>query len=410
MSDSDRQKKLDEEGYWLSGRLPSRTYFSSTFEHQRPNSSYNGEPARFVYKVFDVAHQTDLEDAEAVSWTIRKSPKGRVQVKLLVVREVGHVKHLMVHRQVRRAKGPPSSEVLLDLEGVDARRLVELIRNLDMVSLDADSESLRVDDSILRDLLEDPTGLDRAYQRNPEGFRRLISDDRAGQDVVAVAARRAALDRFERMLTDQSFFDELAEQHARPEDVWQRFFEANPWIFGCSLAGQFLTTWSQEALEQVVSGSQIGSTMKRVDALMRTAGRVRSMVFAEIKTHRTPLLQTTERPYRSGCWAPSPDLSGGVAQVQGSVQRAIEQLGYRIQSTDEEGYEIPGDLTYLFQPRSFLVVGSLDELARGDGADNVDRIRSFEVYRRNLVSPEILTFDELYERTRWLVDMTTAST
>ena len=160
----------------------------------------------------------------------------------------------------------------------------------------------------------------------------------------------------------------------------------------------------------MVSGSQIGSTMKRVDALMRTAGRVRSIVFAEIKTHRTPLLQMTARPYRSGCWAPSPDLSGGVAQVQGSVQRAIEQLGHRIHSTDEDGYEIPGDLTYLFQPRSFLVVGSLDELARDDGADNVDRIRSFEVHRRNLVSPEILTFDELYERTRWLVDMTTAGT
>ena len=408
MSKSDRQEKLDEEGYWLSNRLPSRTYYSSTFEHQRPNSSYNGEPARFVYKVFDLAHQTDLKDAEAVSWTIRQSPKGRVQVKLLVVREVGHVKHLIVHRQKWRGKDTPSSEVLLDLEGEDARRLVELIRNLRMVSLDADGESVRVDDSVLSALLEDPTGLDRAYQRNPEGFRSLISDDQAGQDVVAVAARRAALDRFKRMLTDEVYFDKQVEKQAGPEDVWQRFFEANPWIFGCSLAGQFLTAWNHERLEQVVSGSQIGSTMKRVDALMRTAGRVRSMVFAEIKTHSTPLLQKTAQPYRSGCWTPSPELSGGVAQVQGSVQRAIEQLDDRIPSKDEDGYEIPGDFTYLFQPRSFLVVGNLDELTRGDGADNVDRIRSFEVYRRNLVNPEILTFDELYEKTRWLVDLTTS--
>ena len=389
--------------------MPSRTYLSSTFSYQRPNSSYAGEPARFVYKVFDVEHQTELEDAEALSWTVRQSPAGRVQVKLLVVREVGHVKHLMVHKQTSRPNGSVSSELLFDLDGADALRLVELIRNLDMVPLDPDGESVRVDDSVLRDLLSDPTGLDRAYERNPEDFRRLISDDQAGRDVVAVAARRSALDRFERMLTDRSYFDDEAAKERGPEVVWQRFFEANPWIFGCSLAGQFLTMWDDNALEQVVSGNQIGSTMKKVDALMRTAGRVRCLVFAEIKTHRTPLLQETTRPYRSGCWAPSRELSGGVAQVQGSVQRAIEQLQYRIQSVDEDGYEIPGDVTYLFQPRSFLVVGSLDQLTGGGGVDNVDRVRSFEVYRKHLMSPEILTFDEVYERAHWLVDNTAAA-
>ena len=410
MSNRDRREKLDQEGYWISRRYPSRTYVSSTFEHQRPNSSYNGEPARFVYKVFDVTHQTDLEDAEALRWTIRRSRAGRVQVKLLVVRDVGHVKHLMVYKQVTRANGEDSSELLLDLEGADARRLVELIHHLDMVSLDSDGESVRVDDSVLKDLMSDPTGLNRAYRRNREVFRSLISDDKAGQDVVALAARRIALDRFERLLDDESFFEDEADKEAGPEAVWQNLFEAHPWIFGCSLAGQFLTRWSDDALEQVVSGNQIGSTMKRVDALMRTAGRVRSMVFAEIKTHRTPLLQSTAQPYRRGCWAPSRELSGGVAQVQGSVQRAIEQLETRIRRTDRDGFEVPGDVTYLFQPRAFLVVGSLNELTGGAGADHVDRIRSFEVYRRNLTSPEILTFDEVFERARWLVDALAAHT
>ena len=295
----------------------------------------------------------------------------------------------------------------MDLDGANARRLVELIRHLNMVPLDQDGESVRIDDSILSDLLQDPTGLDRAYRRNPESFRQLISDDQAGQDVVAVAARRSALARFEQMLSDESFFDGEVAKESGPEAVWQKFFESNPWIFGCSLSGQFLTMWSDDSLEQVVSGNQIGSTIKRVDALMRTAGRVRTMVFAEIKTHRTSLLQETARPYRAGCWAPSQELSGGVAQIQGSVQRAIEQLERRIHSTDVDGYDIPGDITYLFQPRSFLVVGSLDQLTSDTGADNLDKIRSFEVYRRNLVSPEVLTFDEVYERARWLVDGST---
>jgi hypothetical protein len=39
----------------------------------------------------------------------------------------------------------------------------------------------------------------------------------------------------------------------------------------------------------VVAGHSIAGAGKRVDALMRTAGRIRSMVFAEIKHHGTAL-------------------------------------------------------------------------------------------------------------------------
>ena len=55
------------------------------------------------------------------------------------------------------------------------------------------------------------------------------------------------------------------------------------------------------------------------------------------------------------------------------------------------------------QPRSFLIVGSLTEF-QGSRGVNAARYRSFEDYRRNLRQPEILTFDELYERARFIVD------
>ena len=34
---------------------------------------------------------------------------------------------------------------------------------------------------------------------------------------------------------------------------------------------------------------------------------------------------------------------------------------------------------------------------------NKDKLRSFELFRKNISSPEIITFDELYERARFIV-------
>ena len=57
------------------------------------------------------------------------------------------------------------------------------------------------------------------------------------------------------------------------------------------------------------------------------------------------------------------------------------------------------------QPRSFLVVGSLGQFKTEKGV-NASRYQAFEGFRRNLRQPEIITFDELYERARFIVEHT----
>jgi hypothetical protein len=53
-------------------------------------------------------------------------------------------------------------------------------------------------------------------------------------------------------------------------------------------------------------------------------------------------------------------------------------------------------------PKSFLVVGSLGEFTTEHGV-NEERYRSFELFRRHTLSPDIITFDELFERARFIV-------
>lgn len=117
-----------------------------------------------------------------------------------------------------------------------------------------------------------------------------------------------------------------------------------------SLTGQLLTKWDSKRLEQVVSGASSHSVGKRVDAMFHTSGRIKSMVFAEIKTPKTDLIK---KEYRSGCWAISQELAGVVAQAQGTTHRFVAEVGERFQSKNEDGTDMPGDLTYLFRLRFF---------------------------------------------------------
>jgi hypothetical protein len=132
------------------------------------------------------------------------------------------------------------------------------------------------------------------------------------------------------------------------------------------------------------------------------------MVFAEIKTHRTKLL--AEPAYRPGCWAPSKHLAGGVAQVQGTVSLGVEEMSGRIAELAPDSTEIPGEFTYLIRPKSFLVIGMLNEFIGERGGHDRARFRSFELYRRSLVEPEIITFDELLAKADYLAEAADAET
>ena len=62
-----------------------------------------------------------------------------------------------------------------------------------------------------------------------------------------------------------------------------------------------------------------------------------------------------------------------------------------------------GEVLFNIEPRSCLVVGSLDQFQTPRGI-NVPKFRSFELYRRHTWRPEIITFDELLQRARFIVD------
>jgi len=240
----------------------------------------------------------------------------------------------------------------------------------------------------------------RLVQSNPELFMKILRTEVASEDIIAIGYRKKQLNVFQKLIDDKKYFEDLkAKKKCKSESLWQQYFEKNTWIFGYGLGYIFLTGLDNKKLEQVIHGYNVNDHGKRVDALMKTKGIISNLCFIEIKTHFTPLLEST--PYRSGCWSPSKDLSGAVAQIQGTVASAMNELSNKISIKDNLGNPT-GEEIFNYQPKSYLVIGSLNEFTSDNGV-NEQQLRSFELYRKNIINPEIITFDELYERAKFIV-------
>lgn len=376
-------------------RLTTRTYVSKSFRLRFPTSRDVGHLARYVNKVFD-EEPLDLGEFE---WEVNMlSESTRTQVRIMLAREQGVARQLIIQK-IKTTNSASKLETLLSLNREQTGKFIDTIKMLDHIPIEGEDRTV-VDDDVLRAVLEDPRGLEELYRQDRGQLTELIQNDSSARDVIALAHRREQLENFRMLLDKEDRFDAEAERIGGPEKVWQQFLERNPWVLGIGLAGQLLTSWDDSRLEQVVAGHSVAGPGKRVDGMLRTSGVIRSMVFAEIKHHRTALLDSKD--YRPGCWAPSKELAGGVTQVQQTVYRAVQQLSEKFADKDAEGGNL-GTYTYLIRPRSFLIVGHLGQLLSGSGNVIDEKQRSFELYRRNLYEPEILTFDELLARAEWLL-------
>jgi 3',5'-cyclic AMP phosphodiesterase CpdA len=283
--------------------------------------------------------------------------------------------------------------------GDEIDKLVEFLHHIQAMPLDGNGPK-KITDEALRRLILSSTQAESLYKDNQELFAEVIRSAVTKDDVIAVGYRKRQLHTFKRLLEDPDYFEDVKKQKAcKDEAVWQKYFEKNPWIFGYGLTYLYLSSLDDKKLEQSVQGFTVAQHGKRVDALLRTRGAISSLCFAEIKTHKTPLLEKSS--YRGGCWAPSEDLAGGVAQVQGTVARAGDTLRHKLSMRDEDGNPT-GEEAYNYTPKAFMVIGSLQEFSTDKGVSE-ERYRSFELFRQNTNSPEIFTFDELYERAKFIV-------
>jgi hypothetical protein len=180
----------------------------------------------------------------------------------------------------------------------------------------------------------------------------------------------------------------------KSENYWQSFFSNNEWIFGYGLKYHFLTQLTEQP--NYGGANFKGRGAQKGDYLMNTQAEIKFTVLVEIKKAKTNIIAHNIKgeniQYRNGAYLLSSELLGGVSQIQ------INCRTWQRKSTDPENYDsLQSQNIYTVNPKGILVIGNTKEFKTRE------EIETFETLRNSISNPEIITFDELYERAKYIV-------
>lgn len=368
----------DEELTYLTGYKPDHLYV-----HPAPGV---GAYAKLIAEEEEVILDTDVSDRARLVVTLfhHDGQRDYTNMKIQVIRRHGTHWRRDGSLSITRTQRAKLQEFLrlmlaLDLQGATKHRVA-----VDQLDLNTLSAILRTDrgGALLKDLANSPE---------------------LSADIFALAHKKRALGTFEGMLRDADARAAYVAKHgirkSGEEAVWQHFFEANPWIFGHGLNYVFLDKVGKK-LEAITTGTSHYDDGNRVDALMRTRAAISQYVLIEIKTPSAGLVKTAS--YRTGCWAVTSELTEAVSQIQKTAYDFTSNQFDRVALEDSTGRRT-GEEVFRIQPKTYLVTGNLADLHGYD-----DKFTCFQLFRNSLTSPEIITFDELFERAKCIFETISA--
>ncbi|MDD4029657.1 MAG: DUF4263 domain-containing protein [Caldisericia bacterium] len=177
---------------------------------------------------------------------------------------------------------------------------------------------------------------------------------------------------------------------SQSEIYWQKFFLKNPWIFGYGFNLQFLNILIEQPTYK--GPSYDGTGAQKGDYLASTEANCRFTVLIEIKKPDTKLIEVGD--YRSSTSKLNKELIWAVSQVQVNCKSWAENGSKNPESIDS----LDKNNIFTVEPKGILVIGNTNQIK-----DDRNKRETFELFRRNLHNPDIITYDELYERARFIV-------
>jgi len=383
---------MGEDYGFHQNKRPDKTYISKSL----PDRGLSNRRIRFASKVID-SEERHCYATEKGEHVIRVTEGGRQEVIAKFYEDDRRISALTIQRFTKKTDTP--HKLAFSFVGHEIYKFLEFVSSLPLVQF-PDEHKVNVTDDQFQQMLLSPEQVRAVITLNQELVAELARTEITHADIVSLGFRRKQLERFERLLREPAYFEqEMTDCGLTEEALWQDFFEHNKWIFGYGLAYLFVSGFDERKLEQVVIGHDMTTSGKRSDAVMRTRGAVDALCLVEIKKHTTNLLQSNS--YRTGCWAPSDDLAGGISQMQATVAQVAKKLASKLELRDKHGNPT-GETIFTYEPRSFLIIGSLEQFNTEHGVHE-EKYRSFELLRRNTDHPEILTYDELLHRAKFIV-------
>ena len=380
----------DSEYEFFKLRKQAKTYISKVFVFDERNP----ERVRQVRMVIEGNDKLHLGEIEGAMCLRLNGNTRKIQVSALITQDDKKIKRLTLQTFKPRAgdwvEGIEKDEFTFRAD--EFTRLLGFLSQIEFVDL-TNEETFQIEDISTK--LGPKTIIDATDRGIIDRINGMPTQQRAGllhalqhslssEDINILLGRKQGLAEFEQHM-------QLANWS---ESEWQEFFEREQWVFGYGLDYRVMRQFGREMT--VGSGGSDNQNRPIIDFLMSFTDYT---VLVEIKKPETPIFRAS-RGGRAGTWEFSSEFMSAVSQI---VEQKAEWLSF---AQSGEHYNKSGSELLKARTRnakSILVIGSREEFSRLDDirATNVMR-DTFELFRREIRSIDIVTFDELLERARFI--------
>ena len=381
----------DESEYeFFKLRKQAKTYISKVFTFNEQNA----ERVRQVRMVVEGGDEIRVGEIEGAMCLRLTGNTRKTQVSALITQDDRKIRRLTLQTFKPRA-GDWIEAIEKDeftFRADEFTRLLAFLSQIKFIDL-SNEENFQIED------ISTKAGPKAIIDATDRGIVDRIKNMREGQ-------RNSLLQALQQSLTDEDVNILLGrrqgleeyEEHIRLGDwneaQWQDFFEREQWVFGYGLDYRVMRPFDREMT--VGGGGTDNQNKPVIDFLMSFTDYT---VLVEIKRPDTPIFKAT-RGGRAGTWEFSPEFMSAVSQI---IEQKAEWLSF---ARTGEHYNRAGTEVLTARTRnakSILVIGSRDEFSRSQNPRVANLMHdTFELFRRENRSIDIVTFDELLERARFI--------
>lgn len=381
---------MDDTDYFKL-RKSGKTYISKVFKFDEKDT----ERLRQVRMVLEGSDSLHLGEIEGALCLRLSGEKRKTQVTALVTQDNQQVRRVsLLTYQSRKndwVQGYEKDEFTFRSD--EFQRLLSFLNQIGFVDL-SNEENFQIEDISER---AGPKAIIDASDRGiVESVRNMNEDQR---DALLDALRGSlSTDEVNVLLGRRDGLKEFTDHICAcdwTESDWQDFFEREQWVFGYGLDYRIMRQFDREMVVGIGGG-----TDNRNKPIVDFLGTFTDYtVLVEIKRPDTRIFKNSKGG-RAGTWEFSVEFTGAVSQI---IQQKAEWLSFA-RSGDHWSKDGQKLAARTRNAKSVLVIGSLNEFA-GDGRDANIMRDTFELFRRENRTIDILTFDELLERARFITQI-----
>jgi hypothetical protein len=342
---------------------------------------------------------------EKASATLYETNGGRQKIQATVLDAEGKVPVIYISRiNVKTGTIANYGEHQICLYPEVAEKLYQFLGKVKSIDY-TNPNSFKVTAESLEQLNENPIRDSDSYfselKRDPrrgEIIEKLLNEGAiTSKDIVNTSFRKRELGIFKMLIDESNYWKTYASENniadTSEEKVWQLFFEKNEWIFGYGLDYRFQTILQRES--HVSDVGLDGSNTVVADYLL---GDKKFTTFVEIKKPSTPLFGRVKE--RSNTWRLSNDVVHSVSQI-------LEQKASGLIKMDKPQFDSSGNpiVQKAYDSKVILIMGHWKQLNESSNVlESEIKKKTFELFRNDSRNIEIITYDELYDRARFIVE------